>query len=429
MERPQAVCLALVPFDAAHSDIWSQVVVEAFSQPPLSERYRCMRGESVFLAAPFLDPIHENIQQARIVVADVTHRDPSVMYCLGYARSLAKPMILLAQEGVPPLFPTAQTPTIPYPPQASDDDLSALAGALAQAVQNVPDAGHREQAAEVTEDLTSHDWNARHRAVEKLASTRSPSALPALFRALTDENWRVRAAAAIAIRETDDPDRVARLVTLLHDQRPYVRRQAAWTLREIGGDAVIGPLIAHLRDPSSVVREAVAWAFRELHDPRAVPALIEALGDGEAAVRRGALDALAEQMDRTSLPHVRALLGDLDATVRAAAARTLGAMQDTDSTPLLVKMLRDAGWPVRQAAARALGAMRAERAVAPLGGALLDAEEDVRWAAIAALAQIGSPEAEQFIAQAAQDETQPEIVRMTAQAALERRAPPDAASR
>jgi hypothetical protein len=59
---------------------------------------RVERGDHRILTVPLLEKIREQILEAKVLIADVTGRNPNVFYELGLAHAFEKPVILLTQD-------------------------------------------------------------------------------------------------------------------------------------------------------------------------------------------------------------------------------------------------------------------------------------------------------------------------------------------
>jgi TIR domain len=92
----EKMCFIVMPFGIESLNI----VYEDFIRPTLSER--CMlrpeRGDDVFGSNVIMDDITKSIQKARLVVADLTGRNPNVFYEVGIAHALNKQVLLLTQS-------------------------------------------------------------------------------------------------------------------------------------------------------------------------------------------------------------------------------------------------------------------------------------------------------------------------------------------
>ena len=61
------------------------------------------RADEIFGTDPIIDDIWEAINSAALIVADVTGRNPNVMYEIGMAHTVGKPVLIVTQaiEDVP----------------------------------------------------------------------------------------------------------------------------------------------------------------------------------------------------------------------------------------------------------------------------------------------------------------------------------------
>ena len=57
-----------------------------------------LRGDSKFLTVPILEKVVDEIENADVVIADLTGNNPNVFFELGIAYRAKKPIILMAQE-------------------------------------------------------------------------------------------------------------------------------------------------------------------------------------------------------------------------------------------------------------------------------------------------------------------------------------------
>jgi nucleoside 2-deoxyribosyltransferase len=60
----------------------------------------CERGDSKYDEAGILEKIHKYIQDADVIIADCTGRNPNVMYELGMAHEMNKPVILISGDAM-----------------------------------------------------------------------------------------------------------------------------------------------------------------------------------------------------------------------------------------------------------------------------------------------------------------------------------------
>jgi len=84
----------LMPFAAEFEEIYSTCI-----KPTLEKRIpRCLRADEIFHNKPIVEIIWKNINEALLVVADLSGRNPNVFYEVGMAHTLGKEVILLTQD-------------------------------------------------------------------------------------------------------------------------------------------------------------------------------------------------------------------------------------------------------------------------------------------------------------------------------------------
>jgi len=57
-----------------------------------------VRGDDLFTPTDILEDIWQAINSADFVIADITGRNPNVLYELGIAHTLAKPVLILSKQ-------------------------------------------------------------------------------------------------------------------------------------------------------------------------------------------------------------------------------------------------------------------------------------------------------------------------------------------
>jgi hypothetical protein len=90
------LCFIVMPFGAEElTDVY-----EYFVKPSIEAHcgLRCERGDDVFGSNVIMDDIRRSIARARIVVADLTGRNPNVFYEVGIAHTMDKDVLLLSQS-------------------------------------------------------------------------------------------------------------------------------------------------------------------------------------------------------------------------------------------------------------------------------------------------------------------------------------------
>jgi hypothetical protein len=88
------LCFVLMPFGEPFDDIYRQFIYPTIIQAGLE----ALRADEVYAPGSIMEQIRSAIQQSRIIVADLTGRNPNVLYELGIAQTLGKPTVLLTQD-------------------------------------------------------------------------------------------------------------------------------------------------------------------------------------------------------------------------------------------------------------------------------------------------------------------------------------------
>lgn len=92
-EIDEKLCFVIMPFDEKFSPIYKKItkVVEDLN-------LKCIRSDEIYSTKPVIEDIRKSIQKARILIADLTERNPNVMYEVGFAHAINKKVILITQK-------------------------------------------------------------------------------------------------------------------------------------------------------------------------------------------------------------------------------------------------------------------------------------------------------------------------------------------
>lgn len=90
------LCFVLMPFRPELDEIYTRVIKPAVESEQLE--MRCLRADEVFTDQPIISDIWEQIQKAELIVADLTGRNPNVLYELGLCHALCKRVVLVTQK-------------------------------------------------------------------------------------------------------------------------------------------------------------------------------------------------------------------------------------------------------------------------------------------------------------------------------------------
>lgn len=92
-------CFVLMPFSEPFNTYYKSIIKPAVNNAKLDS----LRGDSLFRPSPIMADIWQMIQDAKLLVAELTGKNPNVFYELGLAHAIGKPVILLSEtiEDVP----------------------------------------------------------------------------------------------------------------------------------------------------------------------------------------------------------------------------------------------------------------------------------------------------------------------------------------
>jgi hypothetical protein len=87
------LCFVLMPF----SEVWSNRVFKLIRPIVESLNLQCLRADN--LSGPIIiEDIWVKINQCGLIIADVTNKNPNVMYELGIVHTIGKPAVLITQD-------------------------------------------------------------------------------------------------------------------------------------------------------------------------------------------------------------------------------------------------------------------------------------------------------------------------------------------
>ena len=87
------LCFVLTPFKEPFNTYYLKIIEPAIKSAGLL----AIRGDSLFRPSPIMDDIWKFIQRARVILAELTEKNPNVFYELGLSHSLGKPVILISE--------------------------------------------------------------------------------------------------------------------------------------------------------------------------------------------------------------------------------------------------------------------------------------------------------------------------------------------
>lgn len=122
-------CFALLPFQEGFFRVYEDGILPAVKAAGL----RCAHAGEIFDNREIVEDVWESICTSRLVVADVTGRNPNVFYELGICHTLGKEVIVLTQNRDDVPFDIRHRRFLAYEP----DKLMSLKGRLEKTIKNI----------------------------------------------------------------------------------------------------------------------------------------------------------------------------------------------------------------------------------------------------------------------------------------------------
>lgn len=118
------LCFVLMPFAAEFQLVYADAIKPAMTRLG----WDCRRADEIYEPREIINIICQEIHRSRLVIADLTGRNPNVFYELGYAHAAGKNTLLLAQSIADVPFDLRHRQLIEY--AQTEDGLSSLGEAL-----------------------------------------------------------------------------------------------------------------------------------------------------------------------------------------------------------------------------------------------------------------------------------------------------------
>ena len=104
MARDDRLCFVLMPFGASFDRVYRDTIRPAVKSCGLE----CRRADDIFSPTPILEDIWAHIYKSRVIIADVTGRNPNVFYEVGIAHTVGRPVVAITQSSGDIPFDIAQ---------------------------------------------------------------------------------------------------------------------------------------------------------------------------------------------------------------------------------------------------------------------------------------------------------------------------------
>ena len=88
-------CFVVMPFNPLFLSEYENII-----QPALTElNIECIRGDEIYSKQRIMDDIWSSIRSCRFVLAELTGKNPNVLYEIELAHAIGKPVIVITRNG------------------------------------------------------------------------------------------------------------------------------------------------------------------------------------------------------------------------------------------------------------------------------------------------------------------------------------------
>jgi len=377
-----------MPFRSDLDELYEQVIRRSLEQYP---SLRPLRADEIYGSRAIIADIWESIQDASVLVADVTGRNPNVFYELGLAHASHKPVIIISQniDDVP--FDLKHLRVVVYQNTAKGRQL--LSANLRKAINVVRAGKSAGPFTSPTEDVRgSRTRSITPKDVAGLVNRKPQEVLKVLEKMTRDQRDKRS--------RPSDPEMVSAVINQLDSSYPEVQLAAIQALGALAQPVHAQALRRFLTDDNLTLTAAAARSLGDLQAFGLVPKLIRMLSDESYSGCRDALIASLGEIGGAQA--IQFLCGIAKEGGRGDRVRAIEALPRTHSgEQALIKLdpsILDED--ERSAFAGALGevTLESERTKASAGGQLLKLMEDpsseVRGRAMGSYCALSVPNAD-----------------------------------
>lgn len=346
-------CFVLMPFRPDLDEVYSKCLVPAVCSVP---SLRCTRADEIYGPRPIMADVWRSIRAAHFVIADLTGRNPNVLYELGLSHAIQKPVILVCQtiEDVP--FDLKHVRVVLYRNTAQGRktlraELEKHVRVLMRETREV----HAQGKYSVLDEAGESSAELPKSTARLLSSLKSkdPARLVEILEKVKDEyengkRWK-----------SHDPRLIDQIRILVNNELPEVQVAAIMTLGRAGSRVHASLLYPFLSLDKPVLMEAAIASLGHLHDKFCVPRLIALSAD---AIAEPCIETILEALGRVGTPQaidcLTTLVYDSRKHESVSCAALKGLTFALDGDKVLLKMEVDKlGATARAELAEGLGKM------------------------------------------------------------------------
>jgi hypothetical protein len=93
-KKAASTCFVLMPFGAPFDEYYRKIFRPAIRKAGLN----AVRADTLFRPAPIMEDIWRFVRQAKVLLAELTGKNPNVFYELGLAHAIGKPVVLVSNK-------------------------------------------------------------------------------------------------------------------------------------------------------------------------------------------------------------------------------------------------------------------------------------------------------------------------------------------
>jgi len=110
IKTEEDLCFVIMPLQPS----FERIYIERIKPTVEACRFRCLKANDLFSPTSILEDIWTYICKSKVIIADVTGKNPNVFYEMGIAHTLGKPIIMVTQNSNDVPFDVAQFRYFPY---------------------------------------------------------------------------------------------------------------------------------------------------------------------------------------------------------------------------------------------------------------------------------------------------------------------------
>jgi hypothetical protein len=94
IELAKTLCFVLMPFEPSFDRLYKNTIKTTVEHCG----FRCRRADDIFSSKPIIEDIWIQICKSKVIIADVTGKNPNVFYEIGIAHTIGRPVIFITQN-------------------------------------------------------------------------------------------------------------------------------------------------------------------------------------------------------------------------------------------------------------------------------------------------------------------------------------------